>query len=222
MILKHDWFLRIVFLIRLQSDISGGAFELDVILNEHTIVKNRHGARRHHCPILGKARSAEKNVVALPLSRFAARVHERDVLLVNATSLAIRISAIVVRIQHLNFVAFLKKHSAVGSTLSVTFDSRRRAPFDVKLAIAENALRLDVAGGPYDGNGAFGDFPFRRAPVGMLPFGEIRSIEKHDCVRGRCRAYAWSHYARDWFPRLRELGISLRLLRLRPMYERRQ
>ena len=220
MILEHERFLWIVFLIRLESDIGGGPLELDVILNEYAIMNDRHVTWCHHGPILGKAGSAEENVVALPLTWFAARVDERDVLLVNARGLAVRISRIVVRVQDLNLVPSLEKDSAIRATLSFAFDLCGSAPLDVKLAIAEGALRLDVPGRLDHGKSVFGDFPFRRAPIRVLPFGEILPVEQHDRVRGRRRAYSWSYYARYGFPNLRELRVSLGLLRLCGMDER--
>ncbi len=193
MVLEHQRFPEIVFLIRVRSDVNGGPLELDVILNEHAIMNDRHVTWCHDGPILGKAGSAEENVVALPLTWFAARVDEWDVLLVNARSLAVRISGIVVRIQDLNLVPSLEKDPAIGATLSFAFDSCGSAPLDVKLAIAESALRLDVAGRLDYGESSFGDFPFRRAPIRMLPLGEILSVEKHDRVRGCRRAHSWSY-----------------------------
>src|SRR5687767_13769068 len=109
-------------------------------------MEDRHVGRRQHSSIFGKARSAKDNVVALPLTRFAARVHERNMILVNARSLAIRISTIVIRVQNLNHVPSLKKNSAVAAILSFAFDLHRTAPLDVKLAIPEGAFRPEVAG----------------------------------------------------------------------------
>jgi hypothetical protein len=63
----------------------------------------------------------------------------------------------------------LKKHSTVASFLSFAFDLCRSPPLDVKLAISESALRLDVAGGPDYGECIFGDLPFRRASIRVLP-----------------------------------------------------
>src|SRR5215211_1813825 len=96
MVLEHDRLFCAVFLIRLHADIGGGAPDLDVILDEHTVVNNGNGAWRHYRPILAKPQRSEEDVVRLPLARFSARVHERDVLLVNARSLAVRIRSIVV------------------------------------------------------------------------------------------------------------------------------
>ena len=122
MVLEHQRLLRIVFLIRLRSDVESGPLDLNVILNEYAIVNDRHVAWRYYGSVLGKARSAKENVVALPLTRLAARVDHRDVLLVDARSLAVRVSAIVIGIEHLNFVPSLKKHSAISALLAFAFD----------------------------------------------------------------------------------------------------
>src|SRR5687768_1100886 len=102
-------------------------------MNEHTVMKHCHVTPRDHAAILGKPWSAEAYVVALPLTRLAARVHVGDMLLVNGRSLAIRVSAIVVRVQNLNLVPALKEHSAIAAILSFTLDLRWSAPLDVEL-----------------------------------------------------------------------------------------
>ena len=117
MVLQHERLPETVFLIRLRSDVDSGALELNVIVNEHTIVHDDHVTWCHHLPIVGKAGSAEENVVALPLAWLAARVHQRDVLLVNARRLTVRISSIDIGIQDLNFVPALKKYTAVATLL---------------------------------------------------------------------------------------------------------
>jgi hypothetical protein len=58
MILEHQRFLEIMFLIRRRAGVKGGPLELDVILNEDTVMKNGHVGWRHNGPIVGKARSA--------------------------------------------------------------------------------------------------------------------------------------------------------------------
>src|SRR5688500_19980987 len=105
-----------------------------------------HVPRRDHASILGKPRSAEEDVVALPLTRLTARVYDGDMLLVDGRSLAIRVSAIVVRVEDLHLVPALKEHSAIAAILSFALDLRRSAPLDMKLAISESALRPDVPG----------------------------------------------------------------------------
>src|SRR5205823_14877804 len=107
----------------------------DVILHEYAIVNDREVRRRHHLAILIHARCAEENVIALPLTWFAARVHKRDVLFVNACRLSVRVSAIVVRVEDLNLVVSLKKDSTVPSLLSFPFDLCGSPPLDVKLTI---------------------------------------------------------------------------------------
>lgn len=122
MILQHQRRLGIVFLIIRWSAVESCPLDLDVILNEDAIMNDREVRRRHHLAVLIHAWSAKENVIALPLTWFAARVHHRDVLLVNARRLSIRVSAIVVRVEDLNLVVSLKKHSAVASLLSFAFD----------------------------------------------------------------------------------------------------
>lgn len=207
MVLQYQRLLEIVFLIRLWSDVDGGSLELDVIMNEHTVMKDCHGPWRDHGSIPGKAWSAKENVEALPFTGFTARVHYRDMLLVNARRLAVRISAIVVGIEDLNLVPSLKEHSAIAAILSFALDLRGRTPLDVKLAIAKSALRQDVPGISDYGKSVSGDFPFRRARICVLPFGEILPVEKHNRVRRRRSSHPWSHDSRNRLPNLRELRV---------------
>ena len=177
MILKHQWLSGIVLLVVRWSAVESRSLDLDVILHEYAIVNDREVRRRHHLAILTHARCAEENVIALPLTRFAARVHKRNVLFVNACRLSIRVSPVVVRVQDLNLVVSLKKYSAVASLLSVAFDLCRSPPLDVKLTIAESALRLDIARAFHNGGRAFRNFPLRRSSISLLPLGKILSIE---------------------------------------------
>jgi hypothetical protein len=81
---------------------------------------------------------------------------------------------------------------------------------------------MDVASALNDGESTFGDIPFRRAAIRVLPLREILSVEKHNRVRGRRDAYPWSYYAGHWFPHLRELWVSFGLLPLGGIDQRRQ
>jgi hypothetical protein len=104
---------------------------------------------------------------------------------------------------------------------SFTFDLCRSAPFNVKLAIAETTLRLEIATTLDYRERTFGDAPFRRAAIRVLPLREILSVEKHNRVRGGSSAYTWNNYAGHRFPNLRELWVSLGLLPLSGIDERR-
>src|SRR5206468_10703315 len=116
------------------------------VLNEDAVMNHGEVRRRYHLAIPIHARSAKENVVALPLTWFATRVHQRDVLLVNARRLSIRESAIVVGVEDLNLIVSLKKYAAVAPLLSFAFDFCGSPPLDVKLTISESALRANVAG----------------------------------------------------------------------------
>src|SRR5438477_10327781 len=141
MILKHQRLSGIVLLIVRWSAIESRSLYLDVILNQDAVMNDGEVRRRHDLAIFIHSRSAKENVIALPLTRFAARVHQRDMLFVNACRLSIRVSAIVVRVEDLNLVVSLKKYAAVPSLLSFAFDFCGSAPLDVKLTITKRALR---------------------------------------------------------------------------------
>src|SRR5262249_31589192 len=139
-----------------------------MVLHEHAVVQNRNVGWSCDTAARRKTRSAIENVVALPLAGLAARVHKRDVLFVKARRLSVRIRDVVVRVEHLDLVAALQEHAAVAAALAFAFDLGRRAPFDMKLAIAETPPGLDVAGALDDSEGSVGDRPFRGRAVLLL------------------------------------------------------
>ena len=94
-------------------------------------------------------------------------------LLVNAGRLTVGVSGIVVGIEDLSLVTPLKEHTAVAAILSVAPDLRWSPPLNVKLAVAECTLGIEVAGDFDDGEGSFGDRPGRRAAVSELPLRGI-------------------------------------------------
>src|SRR5688572_17457767 len=203
MVLQYQRLPEIVLFIRLWSNVDGSPPELDVIMNEHAVMNDCHVPRRGHGPVLGKPWSAEEDVVALPLARLTARVHNGDMLLVNGRSLAVRVSAIVVRVQDLHLVPALKEHSAIAAILSLALDLRRSTPLDVKLDVAESALRPDVPCVFCDGKCTSRDSPLHCAPIIVLPLGGILSAKKHNRVRRRRGPHPRSDHSGNRLPNLR-------------------
>jgi hypothetical protein len=120
----------------------------------------------------------------------------------------------------LNFISPLKKYAAVAPTLSLAFDLCRGTPLNVKLAIAESALRAYVAGSFDYSETAFRDIPVRRCAIHVLPLGQIVASEEYNGVGRWCISHTWRYQHRHRLPHFRELWVSLGLLLLREIHQR--
>src|ERR1051326_1887078 len=211
-ILEHQGFLGIVFLITRGPDVYRGSLEFDVVLDKYAVVEDGHVSWLQDFSIFGKARSMEDDVVRLPLTRPTARIHEWDVLFVDAPPLTIRISSSLVGVEDLDLVLSLKEDATVAASLSFPLDLRGSPPLHVELTVAESTLGLNVASTPHDGEGSADDTPLRLAAVPVPPLGEVFAIEEHDCIIGRGSPYTRVYDRRYWVPHLSEFRIPLRLL----------
>lgn len=77
--------------------------QLDVVLDEHTVVHNGHSSRLHQSTVLLVLWRTKEDIVGLPLAWFAGYVGQGRILAVDRGGLSIGISHIVERIEDLHF-----------------------------------------------------------------------------------------------------------------------
>src|SRR5437867_13455103 len=106
-----------------------GSSQLNIVLNQHAVVQNSDSSRTNELTARNEDRSAEDDVVSLPLTRWATGIHQRWVLAVNRGSLSICVRFVVVGVQHLNFIFPHQKHAAVAPLLARSPSRQRRGPF---------------------------------------------------------------------------------------------
>ena len=138
---------------------AGDARQLHVVVDDQAVVQ--HGeARAFDDPAgLVQARGAEHHVIALPLHGRLARVHKRRELVVDRPAVAQARHLPAVRIEHLNLVAPLKEHPAVGLGLAGRLRHIRQPELDVHQRIPQPLDGHDVAAAGHDlGDAAF-DLP---------------------------------------------------------------
>src|SRR5437667_562942 len=119
--------------------------ELDIVLNQDAIVKDGNPPGLQQKPVRIEARSPEENVVALPLTRWTADVHQRRILTVNRRCLAIRIGVVVIGIKHLDLIETHQINAAIASSLPFALCRKGSGPLDMKLHISKRAASVDVA-----------------------------------------------------------------------------
>ena len=79
------------------------ALNLEVVLHQHAIVKHRDGSRLDDFAVFENW-AVENDVVALPLSGWAAYVDQRRFLAVYSGGVAVGVSSVIVGIEHLYLV----------------------------------------------------------------------------------------------------------------------
>ena len=72
--------------------------QTDAVLHEHSIVKHGCGCGVYHAAGIAEYRGCKDDVVGLPFARTLGRIHERNVLFVDARRLAVRVGGIVERV----------------------------------------------------------------------------------------------------------------------------
>jgi len=165
--------------------VGGGARKFDVVLDENVVVENgdTRGLQQFAAGI--EARAVEDDVVPLPLAGWTRGIDERGVLAVNGARLAVGVGFVFVGIEDLNFVGVHQVDAAVAAFLALTARRRGFHKFDVKLAIAEGVLRVNVVSVGDDFGVAVFDFPIGGGAVFGDPFVESLAIEKDDGVGRR-------------------------------------
>ena len=88
-----------------RADVASLAFELEVVLHEHSIEKDGDVGGRFQPAVGVEDGSGPGNVVGLPFAGLAIWVGERDGLFVDAAGLAVDVCFVVVVVEHLQFVA---------------------------------------------------------------------------------------------------------------------
>src|SRR5207247_1007640 len=119
--------------------------ERNIVLDQHAVVQDRQARRRFHFALLVETWPRENDVVSLPLTRRTRGVDQRRVLAVSRAGLAVGVSDVLIRIEHLHFVEAHEEHATVAPALTLALGRNRRGPLDVKLAIAKILQRANVA-----------------------------------------------------------------------------
>src|ERR1035437_5841595 len=189
--LQHERLLGIVRRVLRHLPVDHGADRFLVVVNQHAIEEHGLNGRLDE-PLAFKPRRFEDDVVDLPLTRFASRIHKRRELPVNRRCLAVGVGGIVEGVEHLNLVTAHQQHAAIAARLAGTFDVGQLGPLDVKLAVAELLTREKVTRAGSHLEVAAPDFPLRvhdLVAIGALavlrPLGEVFAVEQHDGVRRR-------------------------------------
>lgn len=205
--LKLNWG-GIVLLVEGLADVERLTFQLEVVLNQHSVKQYGGIGWRFHRSIFIERGSSPHDVVALPLAGFAGGVSEWDCLLVQAAGHSVDIGLVVVGIEDLQFVASIagagggEEDSAVAAGLAGTGDIGGNLPLYVELVVLEAAFGLDVALCLADSEYIAGDDPFgRRLVLVGNPFVFILAIEEDDSVRGgRGETGGCGNYFGSWIP----------------------
>ena len=133
-----------------------------IVLDHHAIVDDRNPGRRKNRAIVAEPGRGEQDVVFIPFTRRTHHIFERRGLLVNASRLAIGISAVVIIIQHLQLVTALQENATVAPCLVLSGNVGRDQPFDMELEILEGLFRLYIPGAFFYRHHTIPHFPFRR------------------------------------------------------------
>src|SRR6185312_12111745 len=121
---------RVVLFVERLSDVSGLAFQLEVILHQHAIEEDRNIRWCFQRAVAVECGGHPGHVVGLPFARFAIRVRQRNGLLVDTAGLAVDVGLVVVRIENLQLIAVVagssggEKHAAVAARLAASGDVR--------------------------------------------------------------------------------------------------
>src|SRR6266702_2047694 len=118
-ILQLQWTFVGTGLIRWTFAVCGRPGEFYIVLHEHSIVQHGHPSRTKQFAA-AKSRSVKNNVVSLPLRRRTRSIHQWRILPVDRRGLPIRISFVLVRVEHLNFVESHQEYAAVAALLDLS------------------------------------------------------------------------------------------------------
>ncbi len=164
--------------------VSGGAQELDVVLNDDPIVQDRGVSGRLEFGTL-ETWPGEENVVGLELSRFAAGVHQRGRLPVNCGGLAVGIGLVFVAVENLDLILSKKENAAIAPALARSLRGSGGCPLHMQLEIGSKFFGRFQVTSPFDGyRAAFFDRPIGFFTNVLFKLGEIFSIEKNHGIAG--------------------------------------
>src|ERR1700682_2050327 len=153
------------------------AKNLDVVLDQRSVVQNRNACALDGLPLLVESRRPEKDVVSLPLAGRARCVHQWSVLFVDRSGLPMEVGFVAVRVEYLDLVVTHEENAAIPALLSFAFDGCRGCPLDVELTVAERLRGKDVARPWRYFYVTISHLPLRRASITAAPTGEALSIE---------------------------------------------
>src|SRR5690606_4839962 len=196
-----------VFLVERKSDVLRRAKQGNMIKKQDTVVDHRNVGRNDHASVFAKAGRRVDDVVRLPFSGLLAGVGHRDMLLVDGAGLAVDVRLVFIVVEYLDFITLLQKHATVATPLTNLGGVCHlgRAPFNVKLHVAERFFRPDVSCSGSDRYGAVFDSPLSLATaVDGNPLAQVASIEQHDGIRGCVRGR--SAGCNDFWLRFPDLG----------------
>src|SRR5207249_2160968 len=169
-VLQFDWAFGTVRGVFSEDLVTGLAQNLNVVLHQDAIVKDRDVGRRFQFALL-EAWSDEDRVIALPFARRTRRVDQRGVLTVDGGATAVGIGPVLVTVEHLQFVFSEQKNSTVAPLLTVAFGRRGRGKFEVQLDVGKLVLREDVATFRFAYDYALLNVPTRRFALRGAPLG---------------------------------------------------
>ena len=176
-------FFRQLFIVLGEDAVAGRAEDRLVVLNQDAVLKDRLAGGADQMMVRVPAGGFKNDIIGLPFAWGPANVGQRRRLPVNRAALAVRISGVVVTVEHLQFVNALHENAAVAALLAVAF-GRRFGPFNMQLEVGELILGVDAAGAGFAFHIIVFLFPFDRSFV-TFPMGKIRAIKEHNGVRGR-------------------------------------
>src|SRR5450432_1847114 len=141
-----------VFSIIRFADILGQSHYFIIILHEHSIKKNRYASGRIQASIFLEAGCGPYQFIVLPFTWFAGRIGQGDSLFINTSDLTINIGRVVIIIQYLQFISYIrttirntgKENSAVTASLSRTGNIFRYPEFQVQLIIVKSLTGHDA------------------------------------------------------------------------------
>ena len=105
------------------------------IVNEHTVVKDRHGRRLVQCSTRRESGRREGHIVGLPLARRSGRVDQRRVLTVQRCGLTVGIGRVLMTVQDLDFEFSQHENAAVAAALTIALHLSRCRELDVQLDV---------------------------------------------------------------------------------------
>ena len=157
----------VVLLVGWPSNVQRLALQLEVVLHEDAVKKDRDVCRCFERAVAVESWRSPHYVVALPLTGLSNRIHQRNALLVDAASLTVNVSLVVIRIENLQLISGVaragggQKYSAIAACLTAATDVLRNLPFEVELIVLERSPGLNVPRSLIHGHHAIGDDPFR-------------------------------------------------------------
>ena len=117
-----------------------GAGELDMIVDDNSVVENRQKGRLFKLSIGIESGTGEDDIVCLPQAWGPAGIDQRWMLPVDGRGHSVGVSGVMVAIENLNFIQAHQIDTAVAPSLALTFDFGRSGPFDMELAVPELLL----------------------------------------------------------------------------------